>query len=289
MLLHRHTIPRDTWHLPFIIRIAGMDADTGIVADGTVAGQLSFANMKICVLAYPRVASTLLVYTIGYHLRDHHGFRESQILNECFVPSEKRWLIETDGHLEHKELSEPVKVPQMREERVRLMQKYKHQDYVIKMMSWDTRWYGVPAFVDEAGYEIFAIERYDPYAALLSALVASEHDYWNQDKAHPDNSRPDYHEFNADMDIADFMGRSIRQYYDVKRWIPIKETFYFEDIIIMKPAEVLRKVGFDVVDDGASHVTKKLLGSDNAALIKNIDEVKSYYETEVVPHLNIQS
>ena len=245
--------------------------------------------MKFCVLAYPRVASTLLVYTIGHHLRDHHGLQDWQILNECFVPSEKRWLVEADGHLEHRDLPQPVEEPQMRDARVRLMQKYKHQDYVIKMMSWDTRWYEIPTFVVEAGYKILAIERRDPYAALLSALVASEHDYWNQNKHQPDNSRPEYHEFDADMKTADFMGRSIRQYYNVKQGMPIQETFYFEDVITMKPYEVLHRAGFDVMDDGATHVTKKLLGTDNATLIRNLDEVREYYETQVVPYLNTQS
>jgi hypothetical protein len=286
-LPHRST-GKDTWHLPSITRFADMD-DTVRVSVCTWVAPSSFDNMKICVLAYPRVASTLLVYTIGNHLRDHHGLQGRQILNECFVPSDKRWLIETDDHLEHVNLAEPVAVPQMREVRVDLMQKYKHQDYVIKLMSFDTLWASVLSFAADAGYEIFAIERHDPYAALLSALVASEYDYWNQGKHQPDDSRPDYHEFEADMNVAKFMGRSIRQYYNVKRWMPIKETFYFEDVIAMKPFEILQKAGFDAVDDGAPHVTKKLLGANNAALIKNIDEVKSYYETEVVPHLNIQS
>jgi len=245
--------------------------------------------MKFCVLAYPRVASTLLVYTIGHHLRDHCGLEKWQILNECFGPSEHRRLIEKDGHLENFELSEPApdSEVQLREERCDLMRKYMHQDYVIKVLAADMMNQSVVSFMEESDYSVFSIERRDPYAALLSALVAAEHDYWNQNQH--DNSKQEYHEFDASMKTAIHMGKSILHFQYIKTWMPIKKSFFFEDIITMKPCEILQSVGLDAEDDGKPHATKKLLGADNASLIRNLDEVREYYETHVVPYLNTQS
>ena len=71
--------------------------------------------------------------------------------------------------------------------------------------------------------------------------------------------------------------------------VPVRAELFFEDVITMSRREILSAVGFPSEEDDTPPTTKKLLGTDNTVLIKNIDEVQEYYETNVVPRLNTQS
>jgi hypothetical protein len=143
---------------------------------------------------------------------------------------------------------------------------------------------GVREFLKDTGYEFVSIERRNPLNAILSALVAYEHRYWNDDGT---IIRPEYHEFNADMSFVEFVSDTIVQHRYTKKMVPVRVELFFEDVITMSRREIIQAAGFVSDEDDTPPVTKKLLGVDNAALIKNIDEVREYYENNVVPRLNI--
>ncbi len=246
--------------------------------------------MKLGVLSYARTASTLLLGTLAKYLQDHHGHEPWQTLDEVFNPSDDNWIIETGGHLQLIPIVRgTVAEPLLREQRLDLMKKYQHQDYVIKVLGQDFMMHtgrGIPTFLQETGYEFVSIERRNPLAAILSALVAFEHRYWNDDGT---VARPEYHEFDADMSFVKFVGRTIIYHQDAKSRVPVRAELFFEDVITMSRREILLATGFGSGNDDTSFPTKKLLGANNTALIKNIDEVREYYENHVVPYLNTQS
>ncbi len=242
--------------------------------------------MKLGVLSYARTASTLLLDTLAKYLQDHNGHEEWQTLDEVFNPSDDNWIIETGGHLQLIPIVRgTVAEPLFREKRLDLMKKYQHQDYVIKVLGQDFMMHsgsGVYEFVKNVGYEFVSIERRNPLNAILSALVAFEHRYWNDDGA---IDRPKYHGFNADMSLVEFIGDTIIQHRHAKTMVPVRAELFFEDVITMSRREILSAAGFPSEEDDTPPATKKLLGTDNAILIRNINEVREYYENNVVPQL----
>ena len=246
--------------------------------------------MKLGVLSYARTASTLLLGTLAKYLQDHHGHEEWQTLDEVFNPSDDNWIIETGDHLQLIPIVRgSVAEPLLREQRLALMKKYQHQDYVIKVLGQDFMMHsghGVHEFLKGTGYEFVSIERRNPLNAILSALVAYEHRYWNDDGT---ARLPEYHEFDAAMSFVEFVGDTIVQHRHAKKMVPVRAELFFEDVITMSRREILWAAGFMSDEDDTPPATKKLLGTDNTTLIKNIDEVREYYESHVVPHLNTQS
>lgn len=242
--------------------------------------------MKLGVLSYARTASTLLLDTLAKYLQDHHGHESWQTLDEVFNPSDDNWIIETGDHLQLIPLVRgTVAAPLFRGQRLNLMKKYQHQDYVIKVLGQDFMMHsghGVHEFLKDTGYEFVSIERRNPLNAILSALVAYEHRYWNDDGA---IDRPKYHGFNANLNFVKFVGDTIIQHRHAKAMVPVRAELFFEDIITMSRREILQAAGFESSADDTPPATKKLLGVDNAILIRNLAEVQEYYENNVVPQL----
>lgn len=233
--------------------------------------------MKIAIFGYPRSGTTMLNYIVHQHLIAAGVVEEWAAVGEVFNPLENtRLLVSKDGHLvNYTDLDLPESQP--REVRLQLFRKHMDDDYIIKMMPYDTNTTGVVEAVMGAGYNIIAIERRNPLSAFLSAIIAYHNNVWNV----KDTSKlPTYEPFVASKDIMFALGKSIGMYHRIRDHLDPSAILYYEDIATQPVGVTLKQAG--VYQEGVAteeSPTKKILSfEDKTKLVINLEEV--------IDHLN---
>jgi len=233
--------------------------------------------MKIAIFGYPRSGTTMLNYIIHQHLIAAGAAEKWAAVGEVFNPLENtRLLVSKDGHLvnyTHLDLPEA----QPREARLQLFREHMDDDYIIKMLPYDTNTEGVLEAVMGAGYNIIAIERRNPLSAFLSVIIAYHHNVWNVKDT---SELPVYEPFVASEDIMIALGKSIGMYHHIRDRLNPSAILYYEDIATQSVEVTLKQAGVyqeGVVTQGSP--TKKILSfEDKTKLVINLEDV--------IDHLN---
>ena len=235
--------------------------------------------MKIAIFGYPRSGSTLLQQVIVNHLESAGVMEFYQDLGEPFNPRETTRLVPHNMILRLENSDTPFEPMQFRDERFELFKLYWNQDYVIKVMSTDTANPEIIPWLLSNNYRFVTVERRDHFAALLSWLIAWQYQYWHHT---PDNPRPDYQPFEADMEkvmkCCGFMAR----YFHWSDRIPSERVIY-EDMVFKGPRRTLQSIG--LWQDGGETpppATRRLhKRREKHDLITNVEAVYEAYANAV--------
>jgi hypothetical protein len=238
--------------------------------------------MKIAIFGYPRSGTTMLNYIIHQHLIAAGVVEKWAAVGEVFNPLENtRLLVSKDGHLvNYTNLNLPESQP--REERLRLFREHMDDDYIIKMLPYDTNTGGVVAAVVEAGYRIIAIERRNPLSAFLSVIIAYHHQVWHT----YDDDQPVYEPFEVSAQDMYALGKSVSVYYHHRDALHPSNILYYEDIASNPVVNTLKELG--LYQEGTptkESPTKKLLSfEEKTKLIINLEEVVDHLTGILTPY-----
>jgi len=240
--------------------------------------------MKIAIFGYPRSGTTMLNHLIRRHLIAAGVVEEWAGLGEVFNPLDgTRLLLSIDGHLRNITDGNFV-VTQSREDRLRLFKEHLKDDYIIKMLPYDTTVRGVVETVMQENYNIIAIERRNPLSAYLSAIIAYRHQVWNITDP---NNQPVYEPFVATNQEMLALGKSLSIYHHLRDHLNPSAILYYEDIVGQPVIETLKQAG--VYQEGMptrDTPTKKLLSfEEKTKLIINLEEVVAYFTGIMTPHM----
>jgi hypothetical protein len=145
-------------------------------------------------------------------------------------------------------------------------------DYIIKVMPYDTQNAGVIPAVMGAGYNFIAIERRNPLSAYLSGIISFRHQVWHITEG---EERPVYESFVASKEEILGIAKGMSLYYHYRDRLNPSAILYYEDMAAQPVTETLKQAG--VYQEGVitrNTPTKKLLSfDDKAKLIINLEEV----------------
>ena len=238
--------------------------------------------MKVAVFGHIRSGTTILASTLWRHLVSVGMARSSSYLGEAFNPNINNMrLVEHEGHLR---MMEGV-VPQSREDRFELFQQNPH-DYIVKLMAQDTK---VPGIVEwfRDNYIIIAIERRNPLAAYLSALIANRYNVWHV-QPYLGEQKPDYQPFTVTEEEMSEIATHLVRYYQNRDALNPMNVLYYEDIENLRQDEIIRMLSMEPsphrIFEFEDHGTMKLHSfREKAALIENLDAVAKYLENVLSP------
>lgn len=241
--------------------------------------------MKIAIFGYPRSGTTMLNYIISQHLIKAGVVEPWALVGEVFNPLEGTRLLfqHPQGHLVNL-TNQSLDESQTREKRLELFKEHSDQDYIIKLLAFDTDTPGVVEAVQDAGYRIIPIERRNPLSAFLSILIAFRHKVWHTfDK----NFEPQYEPFEVTKAEMIGLGKSFSLYYHKRDIITQEPVVYYEDIATQSAEDTLRQLG--IYQEGVpveDSPTKKLLSfEEKAKLITNLDEVTEHLYGLLTPYM----
>ncbi len=241
--------------------------------------------MKIAIFGYPRSGTTMLGYIISQHLASAGVVKEWANLGEVFNPLEGTQLLvsPSHGHLVH--ITNLISaITQPREERLQLFKEHMDDDYIIKILSYDTAHEGVVGTVMGANYNIMAIERRNPLSAYLSVLIAYHHRVWH---VFDSNYRPVYEPFEVSEQEMIALGKSLAIYHHYRDQLNPSAILYYEDIVEQSITATLKQAG--VYHEGAAvedTPTKKLLSfEEKIKLIINFEEVVNHLTGILTPYM----
>ena len=231
----------------------------------------------------------MLYHIIKQHLMAAGIAKEWAVIDEVFNPHDDR-LLRTNpntGHLEHLELPTRLSTPQLRGDRLRLFREHLNDDYIIKMMAFDTKEPGIVDTIVE-NYNVVAIERRNPLSAFLSHLIAFHHWVWNIF----DDTKPVYEPFVVPEDEMKQLGTAFSFYYYWRDRMNPQAIVYYEDIATQSAEATLRQVGlyqegFPTMDSPS----RKLLSfEEKTKLIINLQEVVEHFTGILAPYtIDIES
>ncbi len=249
--------------------------------------------MKVAIFGYPRSGTTMLKDIIMRHLVAAKLNDWNDNLGEPFNPLVYTRLIPSveDGVLRVKRLSNSPRrtqegkhtelpgSPQTREERFDLFSRASG-DYIVKVLSQDTMHPGILPWLIEHDYHFVTIERRNHFDALLSWLIAWNHNQWSVLEG---SERPEYQPFEASMTDVAVICQFMSRFFRYRPTIPNAHRLYYEDMVEMGPEATLRHIGlYQEGVEAPDTVWKKLLGSnEKVRFITNIGEVAEYYRTTV--------
>lgn len=240
--------------------------------------------MKIAIFGYPRSGTTMLNYIIQQHLSSAGVVKGWANLGEVFNPLDgTRLLVSHSGHLDNLVDLNTV-TTQSREDRLHLFREHLDDDYVIKILPYDTMTQGVVETVMQANYNIIAIERRNPLSAYLSVLIGYHHQVWH---IFDSDDRPVYKPFVATEQEMLKLGKSLSIYHHLRDRLNPSAILYYEDIVGQSVVETLKQAG--VYHEGAEAKdtpTKKLLSfEDKTKLIINLEEVIDHLTGILIPYM----
>jgi hypothetical protein len=239
--------------------------------------------MKIAIFGYPRSGTTMLHNIIAQHLVAAGVVESWAGLGEVFNPLDgTRLLLSFDGHLRNLTGLNTV-TTQSREDRLQLFREHLDDDYIIKMLPYDTRVQEVVETVMQAGYNIIAIERRNPLSAYLSVIIGYHHQVWH---AYGDE-QPVYEPFVATEKEMLTLGKSLSMYYHLRDHMNPSAILYYEDIVMNSVESTLKELG--LYHDGIptkESPTKKLLSfEEKTKLIINLEEVVDHFTGILTPYM----
>ena len=239
--------------------------------------------MKVAVFGYPRSGTTMLKEVIFNHLRAGDLITHEQNLGEPFNPLDYTALVpyqRPEGQTWIKRVYiEPVDNPMLRETRYRLLSE-NPGDYVLKVLAQDTMHPPILPWLVRQGYHFVNVERRHHVDALLSWLIAWNHQRWHQVEG---EERPDYQPFVADLEHVQLMCSFIARYLHYSQRIPNARTIIYEDMCSMDAEQIVRQAGLyhEGVPTPPTSYVKLHSAKDKAKLIINLEEVLQRYDAHV--------
>ena len=223
------------------------------------------------------MGTTMLVDTISRHLITAGKISSKRLIYEVFNPVDDRRLVIKHNHL-HNIKQEPSVGIQSREDRFDLFSSFNEttrQGYIIKVMSTDLDHPLIlPWLIDN--YQIITIERRDLLETLLSWLIAWENQTWNYRQL---QKAGEIEPFFADMNTVAIACNIYARYLQRKSRIPSIGHIYYEDMVQMTPEQIVKQVGMFQPGFPCPLTGERKMHTmgEKAKLIKNLDEVVSYY------------
>jgi hypothetical protein len=244
--------------------------------------------MRLAVFGYQRSGTTMLMDIVTKYFIAAGEIRPDQDLKEIFntqlsleimhhPTGEYSLLHEWTPYIHESSLLTI-------EQRFDLLRHFseKGQDYILKMLSVDTRDARILPWLIR-NYPIVTISRRDHFDAYLSLLIASHHKQWNYRSWQ--NKLPIYEKFQVTSGMLHDVTHGFRTYFDKIATIPAIAHVYYEDMITMSSKEVLQHIGIYQSGNDApeTNFVKMIDFRRKVELIDNLGEVEKFYVDTIQP------